>query len=290
MIVEHNQSTTYSGGQYENAYKFNGKELDGATGMYYYGARYYDPRISIFVSVDPAAEMYRGIGGYVYVANNPINFIDPTGMHIEPGSESEKEANNIKNNVTQKITDLTSERSKLEKDKKDVTEITARIGELTTTLDDIQKMFDDPKNEYKYSIIGEGEAPGAIFTGQNSNGMDIITMHVEGTMESKIHESRHGGQHARGELNIVTSSGYGVKDEISAYRAEYSWDKKLEYRVLPSAESIKNMLGAGQKASGKSKVHNINQIHRLFIKELVDPGFKTIYPPSTIPLDVWNTN
>ena len=34
MIVEHNQSTTYSGGQYENAYKFNGKELDEATQMY----------------------------------------------------------------------------------------------------------------------------------------------------------------------------------------------------------------------------------------------------------------
>ncbi len=36
--------------------------------------------------MDPLAEMYRGIGGYVYVANNPINFIDPTGMHIELGN------------------------------------------------------------------------------------------------------------------------------------------------------------------------------------------------------------
>ena len=30
-------------------------------------------------------------------------------------------------------------------------------------------------------------------------------MFVENTMESKIHESRHGGQHARGEQNIVTN-------------------------------------------------------------------------------------
>src|SRR5690554_7906422 len=83
MIVEHNQSTTYSGGQYENAYKFNGKELDDATQMYYYGARYYDPRISIFISVDPLAEQFMGWTPYHYVHQNPINLIDPTGMSAD---------------------------------------------------------------------------------------------------------------------------------------------------------------------------------------------------------------
>ena len=52
--------------------------------MYYYGARYYDPRISIFVSVDPLAE--QTMEPYIYCANNPIMFTDPTGMHIEPGN------------------------------------------------------------------------------------------------------------------------------------------------------------------------------------------------------------
>src|SRR5690554_7774977 len=94
MIVEHNQSTTYSGGQYDNAYKFNGKELDEATQIYYYGARYYDPRISIFISVDPLAEQFVGWTPYHYVHNNPINLIDPTGMsaestHDPPGGEDE---------------------------------------------------------------------------------------------------------------------------------------------------------------------------------------------------------
>src|SRR5690554_5611894 len=72
MMVEHNQSSFY-----DNKYKFNGKELDDATQMYYYGARYYDPRISIFVSVDPLAE--RTMPPYQYVNNNPILYVDRTG-------------------------------------------------------------------------------------------------------------------------------------------------------------------------------------------------------------------
>ncbi|MBW3520167.1 RHS repeat-associated core domain-containing protein [Flavobacterium sp. NKUCC04_CG] len=77
-MVEQNQSTYYN-----NGYKFNAKELDAATGMYYYGARYYDPSTSIFLSVDPLAEQFPGWTPYHYVHNNPINLIDPTGMSAE---------------------------------------------------------------------------------------------------------------------------------------------------------------------------------------------------------------
>src|SRR5690606_17228540 len=51
--------------------------------MYYYGARYYDPRLSIFISVDPLAEQFVGWTPYHYVHQNPINLIDPTGMSAE---------------------------------------------------------------------------------------------------------------------------------------------------------------------------------------------------------------
>ncbi|WP_197429551.1 SpvB/TcaC N-terminal domain-containing protein [Myroides odoratus] len=74
LMVEHNNSN------YDNVYKFNGKELDPQTGYYYYGARYYDPTMSIFLSVDPLAESQPNKMPYHYVSNNPINRIDPTGM------------------------------------------------------------------------------------------------------------------------------------------------------------------------------------------------------------------
>jgi RHS repeat-associated protein len=52
------------------------------TGNYCYGARYYDPKISVWLSVDPLAHKYPSLSPYVYVANNPINAIDPDGRRI----------------------------------------------------------------------------------------------------------------------------------------------------------------------------------------------------------------
>ena len=61
-------------------YLYNGKELDEETGLYYYGARYYDAMTSVWQSVDPLAEERPGISPYNFVQNNPLIRIDPTGM------------------------------------------------------------------------------------------------------------------------------------------------------------------------------------------------------------------
>jgi len=63
-------------------YKFNGKELDEETGLYYYGARYYDAQTSVWLSVDPLMEKYPSTSAFAYVANNPVNTVDPDGRLI----------------------------------------------------------------------------------------------------------------------------------------------------------------------------------------------------------------
>ena len=60
-------------------YLFNGKELDEETGLYYYGARYYDPRLSVWYSTDPMQEKYPWVSTYGYCMNNPVNLYDANG-------------------------------------------------------------------------------------------------------------------------------------------------------------------------------------------------------------------
>ncbi|EHQ41274.1 RHS repeat-associated core domain-containing protein [Myroides odoratus] len=81
LMVEHNNSN------YDNVYKFNGKELDEQTGYYYYGARYYDPTMSVWLSPDPLAENAPNWTPYNYAWNNPIRNIDPDGRWAGPGDQ-----------------------------------------------------------------------------------------------------------------------------------------------------------------------------------------------------------
>ncbi|RGN77117.1 hypothetical protein DXB41_15895, partial [Segatella copri] len=65
-------------------YLFNAKEFDEETGLYYYGARYYDPRVSLWISTDISEEKYPFSSTYCYAENNPIKFIDPDGKAVKP--------------------------------------------------------------------------------------------------------------------------------------------------------------------------------------------------------------
>jgi len=60
-------------------YRFNGKELDQETGFHYYGARYHEPKLSVWLSVDPLAHQTDEI--YQFASNNPIYIIDPDGRY-----------------------------------------------------------------------------------------------------------------------------------------------------------------------------------------------------------------
>lgn len=67
---------------YYDYYHFNGKEQQtvGDAGLLDYGARFYDPDIVRWLVQDPLADVMPNINSYVYCANNPVKFIDPTGM------------------------------------------------------------------------------------------------------------------------------------------------------------------------------------------------------------------
>ncbi|MDE7345749.1 MAG: hypothetical protein K2N48_03295 [Muribaculaceae bacterium] len=65
-------------------YKFGGKELITANGLneYDFGARQYFSAVPGFTKPDPLSEKYYWLSPYLYCANNPVNYVDPSGMVV----------------------------------------------------------------------------------------------------------------------------------------------------------------------------------------------------------------
>jgi RHS repeat-associated protein len=66
----------------DSSLQYTGRENDG-TGLYYYRARYYDPQLKRFISVDPIG-LEGGINVYTYVNGNPVGLVDPLGLAPDP--------------------------------------------------------------------------------------------------------------------------------------------------------------------------------------------------------------
>jgi len=92
------ETTVDAGSTVTNNLRFAGQYYDGESGLYYNGARYYDPKLGRYTSHDGLSvarhvrrwqatlgmpgQLPLEINPYAYVANNPLRWIDPTGTNI----------------------------------------------------------------------------------------------------------------------------------------------------------------------------------------------------------------
>ncbi len=224
----------------KNLLKFKGKEMqqgefsDGSgLELVDFGARMYDNQLGRWQLLDPLASSYNNTSPYAFVKNNPINNIEIDGRYFD--EKNKKKSLQIDGQIDKKISKLEKDVVKAEKQGKDVSDLKARIEELKNSKADIKSMDSDQKTEYRYGSTGSKEAkehklkgPSTLATGKNEKGDNIITMFSEKNMGSVLHEQRHGGQSARGEINVLKQEGT-LAAEISSYKAQYSWDGKLDY-------------------------------------------------------------
>ena len=69
---------------FSSPYRFNSKEKDEETGLHYYGARYYQSKLSVWMSVDPKAHMAPDWTPYRFGFANPLLYTDPDGKFESP--------------------------------------------------------------------------------------------------------------------------------------------------------------------------------------------------------------
>jgi RHS repeat-associated protein len=218
-----------------NRFLYNGKELQGELGLqwYEYGFRMYDPVLGRFPSVDPAAERYSSISPYAYCANNPIIYIDPTGMYIEEGSQ--KEWDRQKGNVTSQRDYLQNRVDKLtakaeakgwssEKLASRIGDKTERIGSLNTSLGTMGTL-ESSSQGYSLSNTAAGEN-GGVTLNTGTNTIDI--KFGSSNTGNFVHEVTHAGQFETGNMAFDSKSGMtlaqDIHDEVSAYKAQYAYD------------------------------------------------------------------
>lgn len=77
----------------KNQYLYNKKELQEELQQYDYGARFYDPVVARWTSVDPMAEKSPPLSPYNYVAGNPVLLDDPNGMDWSISANQDKDGN-----------------------------------------------------------------------------------------------------------------------------------------------------------------------------------------------------
>jgi RHS repeat-associated protein len=151
MVLEGRSGNSADGRQ---RFKFTGKERDTETKYDYLAARYYDARIARFMQFDPHGSRYANLSTYSYVGNNPLGFVDPSGMDMEVyinGDQAERATSEL-----QKTSEL-----KLSRDK-DTGKLSAS-GEAKTEADKkLLAAIDDKKIQVHLTATSDFVVPSLV--------------------------------------------------------------------------------------------------------------------------------
>lgn len=231
-------------------YKYQTKELEKSFGLeaYDFHARMYDPQIGRTWQNDPMADMFLSLSTYSWAANNPVSFIDPTGMVIEPASQ--KEWDKQKQNVIAKRDKLQGKidrlNAKAEEKGWSASKLANKIGNMQDRVNNLNGSIANldilEASTQVYSLkSGAGEEGGTTYDPNTGN----IVFSFDGTANF-VHETTHGGQFESGEIAFDNQTGkpYGsdIFDEVAGYKAQFGYSPSSVSGLTSS--STANSFGA----------------------------------------------
>ena len=223
-------------------YLFNAKEFDEETGMYYYGARYYEPRLSLWISTDPKQESYFAFSSYVYCGNNPLIHIDPNGKEWEDPAQAEKLKAKIDNKITSIQKSILAQKTRLEsnrakgkdisKQERKIADFESRISNLNQSKSDIDLLGHDSQKYKLTQVSGEGahkvrlENNGTISIETSEDALSIHEItHVRQALDAGGLEFSASGYLKNPGTRAKSSQQYIAisEAEIEAYKMQYSY-------------------------------------------------------------------
>lgn len=217
-----------------NSFGYNGEYLDRETGLIYLRARYYDPSIGRFISEDPIKD---GSNWYAFCNNNPVTFIDPSGMKLTCDEKNSERIISLLreisgNSLALKYADGQINITKTYDTKNHVGQ--TLVSDLINALEEVYISIGlDPEGETNSELPAYESAPMQIFIDpDNETGMGIFSTYVQQAEGKEIieeikpyivfgHELVHAWRDVKG-LDIPSREGIGLipKDAPQLWREE----------------------------------------------------------------------
>lgn len=200
----------------------------------------YDPAIGRFTSVDPLADHPKQVGTshYAFVNNNPIRYIDPTGMIWEDPKQAERLTKSVNNRIEGIEKNSAKIQAKIDEgglsDKK-LARLEGRLAENSQKTELLNQSLSD------IEAIGNAAEIFKLGSPSSSDGTHGVVKGADGviTIEGSntglhVHEIRHVGQSIEAGgvkfnkdgklLNAATTLEGARNNEVNAYQTQYSYD------------------------------------------------------------------